>query len=113
MTTAKILIRCSGRADVVLDLRPGLMVPVNLRPGIHGHFAPFSVLLLETDGIDVTPAGIQVSTADSTQIEQPALIDTAGHAESAAEDSETRSPGMESHRGCATAQQRVERIPTL
>lgn len=72
--STRILLRISGREDVVLDLVPGHMLPVSLRPGLHGEIGHFSVLLLADETGDVTPAGIRLPEAAAPVAEQPELL---------------------------------------
>jgi hypothetical protein len=72
--TTRILLRISGREDVVLDLRPGHFHPVSLRAGHHGPIGHFSVLLIEDETGDVTPEGIRLPESQPAVVEQPDLL---------------------------------------
>jgi hypothetical protein len=72
--TTRIMLRISGREDVVLDLHPGHMYPVSLRDGHHGPIGHFSVLLIEDETGDVTPAGIHVPEEQHAEAQQLDLI---------------------------------------
>lgn len=68
------MLRISGREDVVLDLRPGFFHPVSLRDGHHGPIGHFSVLLIEDETGDVTPAGIRLPEEQRSEGEQLDLL---------------------------------------
>lgn len=71
----RVLLRISGRKDVVLTLRPGWFEGVTLAPSSLGPVARFSILLLQDeDGVDVTPTGLHVPDERPADVEQIDLL---------------------------------------
>ncbi|MEU7904138.1 hypothetical protein [Actinoplanes sp. NPDC049118] len=72
--TVRIMLRCTGRDDVVLTLEPGRYARVNLEHGPERPIIAVSALLLEDATGDVTPAGLHIDEQLPAVTEQLGLI---------------------------------------